>query len=123
MQKIALSVSGGSDSISASGGIPTGGLDKLMSIVGTGLNYLFIAAIVICLIVLIWSGISWIMSEGDKQRLQKVRTRIIFAIVGLVIVLASFMIVSFVNNFFGIGISASDPGCGVARPGLPPRPC
>jgi hypothetical protein len=100
MQLLSLSV--GNYNINAPGNIPTGGVDKLMSIIRTGLTYLFISAILICVFVLIWSAISWIMSEGDKQRLQKIHARIIFAIIGLIIVFASFMIISFVGTFFGI---------------------
>ena len=67
------------------------------------ITILFIIAIVIALIYLIWGGIKWIMSGGDKQALQTAREHVIAAIVGLVIVFLAYFIVSFILGVFGLG--------------------
>ncbi len=72
------------------------------SIVALLLNLLIVAAILLSLLFLIWGGIDWITSGGDKQKLQSARHKIIFALVGLVIVFASFFIINFLQGFFGI---------------------
>jgi hypothetical protein len=54
----------------------------------------------LALFYLIWGGLSWITSEGDKQRLAQARTRIVFAIIGLIIVFLAYLIVNIVLGFF-----------------------
>lgn len=71
------------------------------------INILFIIAILIALIYLIWGGIKWIMSGGDKQALQTAREHVIAAIVGLVVVFLAYFIVNFILGVFGLGTGYS----------------
>ncbi len=83
---------------------PSEGLEGL---VGTVLTYLFIAAAIIAIIFLIWGGIKWITSGGDKTKVEAARHTIVGAIIGLVIVFASFFIITTIlNTFFGVDIKA-----------------
>ncbi len=61
---------------------------------------LFIIAIIISLIFLIWGGIRWIMSEGDKAKIDQARSTIIAAIIGLVISLLGYFIVTLIVSLF-----------------------
>lgn len=72
------------------------------SIIGLVLSLLILAAIILSLLFLIWGGFDWITSGGDKQKLQSARHKIVFAIVGLVIVFLAFFVVNVVSNLFGI---------------------
>ena len=65
-----------------------------------GLQVLITAAIVLALIFLMWGGISWVISGGEKTKLQAARNTVIFAIVGLVTSLLSFAIVNLIGYFF-----------------------
>lgn len=65
---------------------------------------LLIAAVVIALFFLIFGGIRWITSGGDKSKVESARGTIIAAIIGLIIALLSFFILSIVLGFFGISI-------------------
>jgi len=72
-------------------------------IVRTVVQILLIAAVVIALVFLIWGGIKWILSGGDKGKVEAARNTIIGAIIGLVIAFAAFFILNIVANLFGIG--------------------
>lgn len=86
--------------------IPTGGLFTTgKTIITTLLDVLFVIAIVLALAMLIWGGVAWITSGGNKEKLQKARSHIIYAILGLVIVLLSFLIVNLITNFFGVTLT------------------
>jgi len=53
---------------------------------------------------LIWGGITWITSGGDKGKVEEARMRISAALVGLVIVAAAWAIMLMVQHFLGINI-------------------
>lgn len=72
------------------------------SIVGLVLSLLILTAIILSLLFLIWGGFDWITSGGDKQKLQSARHKVVFAIIGLVIVFLAFFVVNVVSNLFGI---------------------
>lgn len=73
------------------------------SIIGLVLSLLILAAIILSLLFLIWGGFDWITSGGDKQKLQSARHKIVFAIIGLIIVFLAFFVVNVVSNLFGLG--------------------
>lgn len=62
---------------------------------------LMIAAI-IAVIFLIWGGIRWIISGGDKAGVESARNTIIAAIIGLVIVFLSFILITVIGQIFGL---------------------
>lgn len=55
---------------------------------------LFVIGIVIAIAFLIYGGIKWILSGGDKAAVESARNHIVAAIVGLVIVIGAFFILS-----------------------------
>ncbi len=61
MKNLALSVPGYSD-ISPPSGIPTGGKDKLFTILQGGIGILLVVAILLALLFLIYSGLQWIVA-------------------------------------------------------------
>lgn len=64
---------------------------------------LLVGAAVIALFFLIWGGIRWILSGGDKSKVEAARGTIIAAIVGLVIAFLAFFILSIIFQLFGLG--------------------
>ncbi len=73
------------------------------NVVSAVVTLLLIAAVVISLVFLIWGGIKWILSGGDKTAVESARSHIIGAIVGLVIAFAAFFVLKIVLNFFNLG--------------------
>ena len=69
------------------------------------ITFLIIAAVIIAVFFLVWGGVRWIMSGGDKAKVEAARSSIIGAIIGLVIVFLAYFIISVVANMFGINIS------------------
>jgi len=64
---------------------------------------LLIAALLVFLY-LIWGGIQWIMSGGDKSKTQEARDRITAALVGLAVVAAAWAVMLIIQYFFGISV-------------------
>jgi FtsH-binding integral membrane protein len=98
MEKLALSING----ISFSGGaIPNGGISS-SNIISVIITYLYIAVVILALLFIIWGGISWITSEGDKQKLAQARQKILFALIGLIVAFLAFFIVKTIGTIFGV---------------------
>ena len=55
-------------------------------------------------------GIQWISSGGDEQGLEAARGKISNALIGMVILFATFAIISLIQTFFGIQILTIDIG-------------
>lgn len=64
----------------------------------------FVVGALIFLFMLIWGAIEWISSGGDKQHLESARGRITNALVGIVVLFASYAILVVIGNFFHIDI-------------------
>ena len=77
---------------------------SLSDLINFGLNILFVVAILAALAFLLWGGISWITSGGDKEKLEKARKTIIYAIIGLIVVLLSVVIIHIIGIFLGVEI-------------------
>lgn len=78
------------------------GPDIFGRIVGLIISVLLIAAVIVSIIFLIWGGIRWILSGGDKAGVENARNTIIAAIIGLVISLAAFFIINIIGQILGI---------------------
>lgn len=71
--------------------------------IGNIIIILLVVAIIIAVIFLVYGGIKWILSGGDKTGVESARNHIIAAIVGLIIALLAFFIVTFVLGLLGLG--------------------
>lgn len=101
LNELALSVPG-YGVINPPQGAPTGGSSALSKIIQGGVTIAITVSFMAGIIMLIWGGISWITAGGDKQKIQSARMKIVTALVGLVMVLLSFFILSIVGGLFGI---------------------
>jgi len=78
------------------------GITDIEALVKNGVTILFIVAVVASLFFLIFGGIRWISSGGDKTRLESARNTIIASIIGLILVFSSYFILNLVLEFFGL---------------------
>ena len=67
------------------------------------LNVVMLMAAVLVFAYLIFGGIQWITSGGDKGKAEEARNKITAAIIGLIIVAASYAIINLIVNFLGFG--------------------
>jgi len=89
------------------------GFRQLCKITGSGfgpfIGNLVTAAMILAALValgfLIYGGVKWIMSEGDKTAIDNARQTIVGAVIGLVIVFVSYLILSIVLKVFGITLT------------------
>lgn len=58
------------------------------------INLLFALGIILAVVFLLWGGIRWIMSRGDKTKVEEARSHIISAIIGLIFVIGAFVILN-----------------------------
>jgi hypothetical protein len=58
---------------------------------------------------LVWGGIQWLTSGGDKAKLEEAKQRLSNAIVGLTIVVISWAVWLIILYFFGISGDICDP--------------
>ena len=73
-------------------------LDFVFNIVSIAL----LLAGLILFVYLVWGGIEWLTSGGDKGKVEAARNRIVSALVGLAIIAASWALVRIIGYFFGI---------------------
>lgn len=69
------------------------------------ISLVLIIAGILVFVFLVWGGIQWIMSGGDKAKTEEARNRITAALVGLAIVAAAWAIMQLVSYFFGLNIA------------------
>jgi Zn-dependent protease with chaperone function len=74
--------------------------ENLGSAVGNFVTILLILAIILSLIFLVYGGIKWITSGGDKQKIDSARSHIVAAIVGLVLSLLAYFILNIITYLF-----------------------
>lgn len=70
---------------------------------------MFIGALLV-IVFFIWGGIEWITAGGDAGKVGKARDKITQAVIGLILLVASFTIIGFISAvFFGDQFSILNP--------------
>jgi hypothetical protein len=92
---------------------PPWGITNISLLLNRAIRFAMVLAIILALIFIIWGGIQWIVSGGDKSANEAARNRIVAAIVGLIIVAASWAIMSLVAQFLGIDFFGPEGFVGV----------
>ena len=79
--------------------------NNIGQVVGAAVEFILVIAVIIALFFLIWGGVRWITSGGDKAKVESARGTIIAAIIGLVIAFLAFFILSLALSFFGLSLT------------------
>lgn len=80
---------------------PTGFFANMGMLIDGALKFVMVIAALLVFMYLIWGGIEWITSGGDKGKTESARNKITAAVIGLIVVAASFAILQLVLNFLG----------------------
>jgi hypothetical protein len=75
---------------------------KLGTIVTAGLQYVFAAAGIILLLMIISAGFELLTSAGDSKKMDAGRQRLTNAVIGFFIIFVSFWIVQIAGRIFGV---------------------
>lgn len=82
------------------------GVTALGQLITNVIGGMVIVGFVVALFYLITGGFHWITSGGDKASLENARGKIIHAILGVVVLVATWSVMSVVAQFFGWEITA-----------------
>lgn len=68
--------------------------------------FIIVIAVVIALLYLLYGGIKWITSRGDKTAVEEARNHVMAAIMGLVIVFLAIFVISVILAAFGLSYTS-----------------
>lgn len=83
---------------------PAAGVKDIGKLLSAGIQVAMIVAAILTFAFLVWGGIQWILSGGDKTQTQAARDRITMALVGLGIVAAAWALMKVIGFFFGVDV-------------------
>lgn len=69
------------------------------------INAALVLSGVVAVFLIIYSGYQYVTSSGDKEKVDNARKRLTYAIIGLVIVMMSFVMVNLLSQFTGVDLS------------------
>lgn len=79
--------------------------DSLGSFVEKSFSAIILVAALASFLYLVYGGVQWITSGGDKGKLEEARGKLTSSMVGLAIVASAWAIFKLVDYFFGIGLT------------------
>ena len=89
---------------------PTQGIFQFGDLISLFIKIGFLVAFLAFFIMFILGAIRWILSSGDKHKLEPARGTIVNALIGLVLILSLFAVIKFIETMFGISILEIDFG-------------
>jgi magnesium-transporting ATPase (P-type) len=80
----------------------------ISSLISFGIQIFFFIAGVAMLIYLLWGAFDWITSEGSKEKVQKAQNKIMYAVIGMVLMVVVVVVFNVImgtvlGGQFGIG--------------------
>lgn len=82
---------------------PTSFFGSFSELINKLLTFVMAAGALMVFLYLIWGGIDWITSGGDKTKTEGARNKITAAVIGLIILAAAWAILSLALNFLSGG--------------------
>lgn len=92
-------------------GNPWKNIQNINVLIPNLINLVLIAAVVVFFFLILFGGVQWITSGGDKESLSKAKGKITSALVGIIIVFSAWAILNLVNYFFRINYPSSTETC------------
>ena len=103
MEYLAFTFPGGSN-VNLPKYIPQGGLGNLEIYIQRFIQIFFFFGIAFTVIYIVWGALQWIQSGGEKQKLEAARSRITWAVIGLIILFLSYAFVGAVGYLFKVNL-------------------
>ena len=89
---------------STQGGLGIAAGTQLSTIISNAVTIVFSIAALLVLAMLIWGGIEWVLSGGDKEKVANARKRIIASLVGLALIALAYLIVTVIGGIFNFNV-------------------
>jgi len=80
---------------------PAGFAADLGTVITTALSFVMGIAVLLVFFYLIWGGIQWITSGGEKGKTEEARNKITTAVIGLIVLAASYAILKVALSILG----------------------
>jgi len=95
------------------------------TLIGAILSFVMVIAALLLLLYMIWGGIEWVTSGGDKGKTESARNKITSAVIGMIILAAAFAVTNMVVYFLGFddlqdAVSGGERISGSATYSIPP---
>lgn len=88
----------------------TAALTQVTGAISSIIGFMTIVGSIWFMFQLLFGGYEWISSAGDTKKLATARQRIMHGFFGLVIIIAAWIILAVVGQFFGYDILVGNPG-------------
>jgi len=75
-----------------------GSTQEVLDLINKVVNWILAVAGGLALIILIWGGVKYILSTGDKERTESAKKTILYAIIGLIVISGSYFLVAVGSN-------------------------
>lgn len=75
---------------------------NLQTLIKGSLNLILTAAILLALFFVLFGGLKWMLSQGDKKQVEEAQKTITYAIIGLVVTLLSFFLINMIGFLFQV---------------------
>ncbi|CAN5230619.1 hypothetical protein BH09PAT2_BH09PAT2_10040 [soil metagenome] len=82
---------------------PLVGINSLSDLINLALSFLVPLAGVVIFLIIVWGGYDILMSNGNADNVSKGQKKITAAIIGFVLLTASYFIVKLLGFIFGVG--------------------
>ncbi len=84
---------------------PSTTVSNIGVLISSGITAAIVISGLLTFLYLVWGGLEWLTSGGDKAKYEAARGRITAAIIGLAIVAAAWAIMQLIAQFFGISLT------------------
>src|SRR3989338_7709720 len=80
-----------------------GGINTIGDLVNRVVQFLIPLAALILLLVFIWAGYDYMMSQGNPEKLKSAQAKLTTGLIGFVLLMLAFLIVRLLSFIFGLG--------------------
>ncbi len=67
--------------------IPDNPQDAVAGLIGLGIKIFMFTAGILMLLYLMWGALDWVISSGEKEKLQKAQQKIMNAVIGIIVLI------------------------------------
>lgn len=85
---------------------------NIFVLVASVLNFIVLIAAIIAILYLIWAGIQYITASTDEEKAKKARAAIYNAIIGIVVIVLSYVIIQYVSALATNAVQGVQNGSG-----------